>query len=233
MEDSERHSTPNQDNSIEDAFDAAGMVLTSLWRIVEARQTGGLPKAASQATVLGHYWDRHEKLLEDSLMKFNQAARKLGQPYIQIGETAGRSAYDVIIRLGRSFRQSWGVEPVTDADWQSEDLSYQRESILRAIERTLSNRGDVDRLVCQLIDEEKMAENAGQKSRGAVTQPGVPELSPVQAAIYQVLTDELWPVRDIANASHCDERHVYRELANLARMGLAENCRGKGYRRLK
>ena len=60
-----------------------------------------------------------------------------------------------------------------------------------------------------------------------------PELTPVQEAIYGVLTDEYQTVPQIAGAAGVNDDSVRRELGNLKlRLRLVDHKHGKGYRRL-
>jgi hypothetical protein len=60
----------------------------------------------------------------------------------------------------------------------------------------------------------------------------VDTLTPTQDAIFRALTDEFQPNDDIAEAARIDPDEVRRQLPNLKRLGLAQNERGKGYRRI-
>jgi hypothetical protein len=59
----------------------------------------------------------------------------------------------------------------------------------------------------------------------------LPDLSPVQDAIYRALTSEYQSAADIAKTAHCDERQARRELPNLKRLGLVDHKQRVGYRR--
>jgi hypothetical protein len=103
-------------------------------------------------------------------------------------------------------------------------LLYDRDAAIGAIEK-------------RLLYEQLRAEAEQRPAQEQINQcqpdvcPEEPELSPVQSAVYEVLTDQYQRIKPIVEASRVSEGQVRRELPNLRRMNLVEHRRGHGYRR--